>query len=48
MFFFSEFQVGQVTGGVNPTSPLGFLIISIGIIFTLGLPILMVWKGKKD
>ena len=35
------------TAGIDPSSPLGILIISIGIVFTIGLPLLMILKGKS-
>tara|TARA_Y100001968_G_scaffold174799_1_gene160216 strand:+ start:31 stop:177 length:147 start_codon:yes stop_codon:yes gene_type:complete len=38
----------QVTGGVEVLSPLGLTILSIGISFTVGVPLLMILKGKKD
>ena len=34
--------------GVDPTSPLGLFIIFIGLIFTVGLPLTLILKGKKD
>ena len=34
--------------GVEPSSSLGVLIIIIGLIVTIGFPILMITKGKKD
>ncbi len=44
----TTFPVSKVTGGLEPSSPLGLLIITIGIIFTVGLPILMIFKGNKN
>jgi len=38
----------QVIGGVEIFSPIGLLILTIGILFTVGLPLLMILKGKKD
>lgn len=38
----------DISNGVNPTSPLGLAIIFIGIIFTVGLPLLLILKGRKD
>tara|TARA_B100000700_G_C14344334_1_gene534202 strand:- start:117 stop:260 length:144 start_codon:yes stop_codon:yes gene_type:complete len=34
--------------GVDPSSGLGLLIIFIGLIITIGLPVVMITKGKKD
>ena len=38
----------QVIGGVDILSPTGLLILFIGILFTLGIPLTMILKGKKD
>ena len=35
-------------GGVDPFSPLGLTILSIGIVFTIGLPVLMILKGRSN
>ncbi len=48
MNLFSEFTVGDVTGGIEPSSPIGILIIAIGILLTVGIPVLMILNGKKD
>tara|TARA_Y100001968_G_scaffold320386_1_gene353243 strand:+ start:467 stop:586 length:120 start_codon:yes stop_codon:yes gene_type:complete len=37
----------DISNGVSPSSPLGIAIILVGIIFTIGLPVLMILKGKK-
>ena len=34
--------------GVEILSPLGILILVIGVIFTVGLPVAMIKYGKKD
>tara|TARA_Y100001968_G_scaffold202994_1_gene186354 strand:+ start:813 stop:956 length:144 start_codon:yes stop_codon:yes gene_type:complete len=34
--------------GVDPSSGLGLFIIFIGLIITIGLPVIMITKGKKD
>ena len=34
--------------GVEIFSPLGILILALGVVFTVGLPIAMIKYGKKD
>ena len=34
--------------GVDILSPLGILILIIGIVFTVGMPIFMIKNGRKD
>ena len=34
--------------GVEIFSPLGILILVIGVAFTIGLPVAMIKNGKKD
>ena len=41
-------KVSQVTGGVDILSPTGLTILTIGILFTVGVPLTMILKGKKD
>ena len=41
-------NASQVIGGVDILSPTGLIILSIGIIFTVGVPLTMILKGKKD
>ncbi len=41
-------EVREVVGGVAIFSPTGILIITIGILFTIGVPLIMILKGKKD
>ena len=48
MFFLSTKEVSQVVGGVDINSPTGLIILIIGIMFTVGLPLTMILKGKKD
>jgi len=48
MIFSTPQQASQVMGGVDILSPMGLTIISIGILFTLGVPLTMILKGKKD
>ena len=48
MFFLSTKEVSQVVGGVDINSATGLIILTIGIIFTVGLPLTMILKGKKD
>ena len=40
--------VAELSKGVDPTSPIGLTIIFIGIVFTVGLPLLLILKGRKD
>ena len=42
------FFLAQEGLGVEIFSPLGLLILMIGIIFTLGLPLYMIKFGRKD
>ena len=41
-------ETSQVIGGVEIFSLAGLLILTIGILFTVGLPLTMILKGKKD
>ena len=38
----------QVGIGVEIFSPIGILILVIGVAFTVGLPVAMIKYGKKD
>ena len=38
----------QVIGGVDILSPTGLSILIIGILFTVGVPLIMILKGRKD
>ena len=48
MTFKIALATASPAGGVDPLSPLGIGIISIGIIFTIGLPLLMILKGRSN
>ncbi len=48
MIFFTTQKASQVMGGVDILSPTGLVILTIGILFTVGLPLTMILKGKKD
>ena len=48
MIFFIAQNTSQVMGGVEIFSPVGLAILTIGILFTVGLPLTMILKGKKD
>ena len=41
-------KASQVIGGVEILSPMGFTILTIGILFTVGVPLTMILRGKKD
>ena len=41
-------KASQVMGGVNILSPMGLTILTIGILFTVGVPLTMILRGKKD
>lgn len=45
IFIYSEIPISR---GVDPSSALGIIIISIGILITIGLPVLMILKGRKE
>ena len=38
----------DVTGGVDILSPTGLIILAIGTIFTVAVPLTMIFKGKKN
>ena len=42
------FFLADPSMGVDPTSPIGLTIIILGVIFTVGLPLLLILKGRKD
>ena len=46
LIFNKEIILGGI--GVEPSSYLGVLIIIIGLLVSIGIPILMITKGKKD
>ena len=41
-------ELTQIKVGVEISSPTGILILTIGILFTVGVPLVMIWKGRKD
>ena len=41
-------NASQVMGGVEILSPMGLTILTIGILFTVGVPLTMILRGKKD
>ena len=41
-------KASQVIGGVEIFSPMGLTILTIGILFTVGVPLTMILRGKKD
>ena len=41
-------KASEVFGGVEIFSPMGLTILTIGILFTLGVPLTMILRGKKD
>ena len=48
MIFSTIQEVQQITGGIDILSPVGLFILTIGVLFTLGIPLTMILKGKKD
>tara|TARA_B100001250_G_C19537310_1_gene673142 strand:- start:116 stop:262 length:147 start_codon:yes stop_codon:yes gene_type:complete len=48
MIFTTTQKASQVMGGVELLSQTGILILTIGILFTVGLPLTMILKGKKN
>ncbi len=48
MIFTTAQKSSQVIGGVEILSPTGLIILTIGILFTVGLPLTMILKGEKD
>ncbi|WP_269610441.1 hypothetical protein [Prochlorococcus marinus] len=41
-------KASEVIGGVEIFSPMGLTILTIGILFTVGVPLTMILRGKKD
>ena len=41
-------KASKVMGGVEILSPMGLTILTIGILFTVGVPLTMILRGKKD
>jgi len=48
MILTSAQELQTVVGGVEIFSPMGILILTIGIMFSFGLPLIMIFKGRKD
>ena len=48
MILYATQKASQVIGGVDILSPTGLTILTIGILFTVGMPITMILNGKKD
>ena len=48
MIFFTAPKASEVIGGVDILSPTGLSILTIGILFTVGIPLTMILKGRKD
>ena len=48
MMLTSTDEFRHVVGGIDIFSPLGLLILATGILFTVGLPLIMILKGRKD
>ncbi|WP_413684623.1 hypothetical protein [Prochlorococcus sp. MIT 1011] len=41
-------KASQVMGGVDILSQMGLTILTIGIVFTVVVPLTMILRGKKD
>ena len=41
-------KASEVIGGVEIFSRMGLTILIIGILFTVGIPLTMILRGKKD
>ncbi len=41
-------QLTPIKGGVDISTPTRILTLIVGIVFTVGVPLLMIWKGRKD
>ena len=48
MIFTTNQELLKVMGGVEILSTTGLIILTIGILFTIGLPLTMILRGKKD
>ena len=48
MLFTTSQNIDQVIGAVEIVSPTGILILTIGILFTVGVTLIVILKGKKD
>ncbi len=48
MIFSTIQKASEVMGGVDILSPTGLTLLTIGILFTVGIPLTMILKGKKE
>ena len=48
MLLITTKELTEIIGGVEVFSPTGIFILIVGILFTVGLPLIMILKGKKD
>ena len=48
MLLITTQESSEVVGGVEIFSLTGLIILTIGIFFTIALPLTMILKGKKD
>ena len=48
MILTATHELAKVIGGVGIFSMLGIFILTIGILFSVGIPLIMILKGKKD
>ena len=48
MLLITTKELTEIIGGVEIFSPTGIFILIVGILFTVGLPLIMILKGKKD
>ncbi len=48
MIFSATQKASQVIGGVDILSRTGLVILTIGILFTVGVPLTTILKGKID
>ena len=48
MIFSTTQKASEVIGGVDILSPTGLAILTIGILFTVGVPLTMILKGRKE
>ncbi len=48
MIFITTQEASEVLGGIEILSPTGLVLLTIGIIFTVGIPLTMILKGNKN
>ena len=48
MLLSATHELVEVTGGVDIFSISGIFILTTGILFTVGVPLTMILRGKKD